>query len=101
MKSLRQRHKGAYIWQQTTTITMEQLISKSSPYFFPLSVGFTVLVLILSIVFTYKKMQNKQSPKPKTEKKTGKDAVKNSKESPSTEEDLRGGTLSLSLSLNG
>ncbi|XP_048759811.1 uncharacterized protein LOC125669391 [Ostrea edulis] len=49
---------------------MEQLVSKSSPYFYPLSVGITVLVLILSIVFTYKRfLQIKQRPQSMSEKK--------------------------------
>ncbi|XP_061181967.1 matrix-remodeling-associated protein 7-like [Saccostrea echinata] len=50
--------------------TMEQLVSKSSPYFYPLSVGFTALVLILSVIFTYKRfLQNNQRPQSVNEKK--------------------------------
>lgn len=47
---------------------MEQLISKSSPYFYPLSLGFTALVLIFSVVFTYKKLQNNRHPEPRSER---------------------------------
>ncbi|XP_062569885.1 matrix-remodeling-associated protein 7-like [Saccostrea cucullata] len=49
---------------------MEQLISKSSPYFYPLSLGFTALVLVLSVMFTYKRfLQNNQRPQALNEKK--------------------------------
>lgn len=76
---------------------MEQLISKSSPYFYPLSLGFTALVLIFSIVFTYKKLQNNRHPEPRSERpaKT-QQQQKMDCDSTNNEDNPGGKTLSLS-----
>lgn len=76
---------------------MEQLISKSSPYFYPLSLGFTALVLIFSVVFTYKKLQNNRHPEPRSERpaKT-QQQQKMDCDSTNNEDNPGGKTLSLS-----
>lgn len=77
---------------------MEQLISKSSPYFYPLSLGFTALVLIFSVVFTYKKLQNNRHPEPRSERpaKTQQQQMMDC-DSTNNEDNTGGKTLSLSL----
>lgn len=80
---------------------MEQLISKSSPYFYPLSLGFTALVLIFSVVFTYKKLQNNRHPEPRSERlaKTQQQQMMDC-DSTNNEDNTGGKTLSLSLPLS-
>lgn len=79
---------------------MEQLISKSSPYFYPLSLGFTALVLIFSVVFTYKKLQNNRHPEPRSELPAKTQQQRKMDCDSTNNEDNTGGKTSLSLSLS-
>lgn len=89
-----------WIWSFIGCTKMEQLISKSSPYFYPLSLGFTALVLIFSVVFTYKKLQNNRHPEPRSERpaKT-QQQQKMDCDSTNNEDNTGGKTQTLSLSL--